>query len=56
MWGCPVTDRQFNIVATNMSSPQYDPDEEEMPEKVGIITGGASGKQSLSLDSKINRE
>lgn len=36
--------REFAIGAANMSTPQYDPDEEETPDKVGIITGGASGK------------
>jgi hypothetical protein len=29
-------------------SPQYEPEDEEMPERVGIITGGASGKDVLS--------
>jgi hypothetical protein len=34
-----------------MSTPGYDPDEEE---RVGIITGGASGKHKRSFVSKIN--
>ena len=33
-----------------MSAVEYDQDEEEMPQKVGIITGGASGK--LQEDTK----
>jgi len=37
-----------------MFAPQYDPDDEEMPDRVGIITGGASGMNFPSKGTEID--
>lgn len=49
LWSRPGDPERFSISirhnrrSARMSTPQYDSDEEEMPERVAIVTGGASG-------------
>ena len=37
-----------------MFAPQYETDDEEMPDRVGIITGGASGMNGPSTRTEID--